>query len=162
MADIEQATGLKRQSLYRAFGDKRQMYLAALRDYDRNEITAAIKLLRQQGSPSEKIDVLLKTIINHALSSGDRRGCLLCNASVDQAPLNEPSGQVVRELMRRFEKAIDTCLLESPALAADDTRRKETTGAVLAGYFGIRVMIKAGLSRAALERARRGLVVGLL
>lgn len=162
MADIEEATGLKKQSLYRAFGGKRQMYLAALRDYDRVEISAAIQMLRQPGPAAERIDTLLATIINNALESGDRRGCLLCNASVDQAPLDEASGELVSVLMRRFETAIDKCLATAPEFAADATLRKDTASAILAGYFGIRVMIKADMGRVVLDRARKRLVAALL
>lgn len=162
MALIEVATGLKKQSLYRAFGDKRAMYLTALRDYDRIEVTLAIQMLQQPGLPRERIDNLLSTIINNALDSSDRRGCLLCNASVDQAPLNEASSEVVEKIMQRFERALEHCLTDVPALAADSQLRREYACTMLAGYFGIRVMIKAGMTRPMLDGARKRLVAMLL
>ena len=42
LQDIEAATGLNKQSLYRAFGDKRAMYLAALDIYEKNIIAERI------------------------------------------------------------------------------------------------------------------------
>lgn len=162
MALIEQATGLKKQSLYRAFGDKRAMYLAALRDYDRLEVTGAIQLLQKPGKPSQRIDGLLRTIIKNALDGGDRRGCLLCNASVDKAPLDAATEALVDKIMLRFERAIEQCLADAEPYAQQERQRRECACAVLAGYFGIRVMIKAGLPRPMLDGARKRLVEGLL
>lgn len=162
MALIEAATGLKKQSLYRAFGDKRAMYLAALKDYDRIEITAAIGMLKGTAPPKERIDGLLSAIIDNASDSHDRRGCLLCNASVDQAPVDAATDELVEKLMRRFGQAIERCLGEVHEFAVDERLRCETTNTILAGYFGIRVMIKAGLPRSALDGARRRLLQALL
>ena len=162
MALIEAETGLKKQSLYRAFGDKRQMYLAALRDYERLEVAAAIKMLKAPGIPAARIDGLFAAIIDAAIKNGDRRGCLLCNASVDQAPLDEDSELLVGQIMQRFSKAIEKCLSDDPQFAAAPRLRRETVHAVLAGYFGLRVMIKAGQPRTLLTNARKRLVATLL
>ncbi|MEO6699097.1 MAG: helix-turn-helix domain-containing protein [Paraperlucidibaca sp.] len=161
MALIEAATGLKKQSLYRAFGSKREMYLAVLHDYDRVEVTLAIQMLQQSGQPQKRIDNLLSTIINNALDSGDRRGCLLCNASVDQAPLDGPSSDAVEKILLRFKRAIEQCLMDAPSFATDVLRLEECACALLAGYFGIRVMIKAGLDRYMLDGARKRLILML-
>ena len=45
--DIERATGLAKQSLYREFGDKRGIYLAALRHYEQHEAAEAARLRRE-------------------------------------------------------------------------------------------------------------------
>lgn len=162
MALIEKATQLKKQSLYRAFGDKREMYLAALRDYDRKEVAAAIKLLKVPGTPQQQVDGLLTAIIDSAISSGDRRGCLLCNSAVDQAPLNERSAELIDKIMQRFEQAIEDCLAQAMPFKTDEKHRKSTACALLSGYFGVRVMIKANMPRSMLDAARERMVSGLL
>lgn len=161
MARIEAATGLRKQSLYRAFGDKRAMYLAALRNYDQLEVAAAKGMLRAAGGARENIDSLFKAIIDNALASGDRRGCLLCNASVDQAPLNPQSEALVDAMMQSFRRAIERCLLQDNAFG-ESANCHDIACAVLAGYFGLRVMIKAGVGLTQLDAARRRLVGALL
>jgi TetR/AcrR family transcriptional regulator, transcriptional repressor for nem operon len=47
MQDIEAATGLAKQSLYRQFGDKRAMYHAALKAYGAVEIAAGAALVAE-------------------------------------------------------------------------------------------------------------------
>src|SRR5438132_95237 len=44
MEDLEKATGLRRASLYGAFGDKRELYLAALKRY---QGTRGVRLLEE-------------------------------------------------------------------------------------------------------------------
>lgn len=156
MALIESATGLRKQSLYRAFGDKRAMYLAALRDYDMQEVAEATRMLRAPGTAAQRIDTLLAAIIEQALATGDRRGCLLCNASVDQAPVDPPTSELVGRMMRRFLGAIEQCL--NAHHRPGDAQATPLACAVLAGYFGIRVMIKAGMPRPVLDSARQTLV----
>ena len=87
MHDIERSTGLRKQSLYRAFGDKRAMYLAALAAYEREEMKQAAELLAGPGDAASRFARLFRHIIEGAVEADDRRGCFLCNACVDQAAL---------------------------------------------------------------------------
>lgn len=63
MSDIEQATGLKKQSLYRVFGDKRAMYMASLKDYDQDEISAFSHILSDD-SQSARQRIIIFSIIS--------------------------------------------------------------------------------------------------
>ena len=159
MARIEAATGLRKQSLYRAIGDKRAMYLASLRDYDMHEVTAAKRMLRGPGAPIERFDTLLRAIIDNALTSGDRRGCLLCNASVDQAPLDAATEELVLKMMQGFLQAIAACFSDAPSETAASVAGRAHTA--LAGYFGLRVMIKAGMDGATLNATREALLTSI-
>jgi len=86
--DLTAASGLHKGSLYAAFGDKKSLYLEALKNYDDHEVFEAVTLLSQNiesGSPS-KIETLFNIIIDAVKIHHDYRGCLLCNAAIDQAP----------------------------------------------------------------------------
>lgn len=161
MAQIETATGVKKQSLYRVFGDKRGMYLAALKDYDRVEIAAAKALLKSTESGVEGIRTLFAAVIDHVAVSDDRRGCLLCNASVDQAVLDGDTGKVVVSIMDDFQRVIERCFNRDwPELTAAELEAKAL--AVLSAYFGLRVLIKAGKSVSQLQLASDNLLPPLL
>lgn len=161
MSRIEAATGLKKQSLYRAYGDKRSMYLASLQEYERKDIAEANKILRAGETGKAGINNLFWEIIDHVTKTGDRRGCLLCNASVDQAQLDEASQQLVEQLIRRFQSSVASCLVrDSPGLDEQGIRSK--SNAVLAAYFGIRVLIKSGCDVEHLHEARENLITSLL
>ncbi len=88
MAELVRATGLKKGSLYAAFGDKRAMYHKALALYDRTQIDSMVQGLKGAGSPLARIDRFLQAAIGETADQADTRGCFLCNASIDQAPID--------------------------------------------------------------------------
>ena len=54
MSDLVTATGLKKGSLYAAFGDKRAMYLKALALYDRTAIDRSVRVLTGTAAPETR------------------------------------------------------------------------------------------------------------
>lgn len=153
MHDIERGTGLRKQSLYRAFGDKRGMYLASLAAYEREEIAKGARLLDGAGDAAARFGRLFGHIIDDAVERGDRRGCFLCNACVDQAPLDAPSGKLVADIMARIEDTFDTALARAGFAGGDAPSRRRTARALMTGYFGLRVLVKSGAGRDMMEEA---------
>lgn len=153
LQDIEAATGLKKPSLYRAFGDKRSMYLAALAAYDEIEAQNAEAILNRSGSARAKIKRFLRVVIKDAAATRDRRGCFLCNASVDQAPHDPATQKFVSAAMDRLTGSFAGALAASPSYAGNPRKREKMAAKILAGYVGLRVLIKAGMPEAMLEKA---------
>jgi len=153
-SDIVKATGLQKGSLYAAFGDKRSLYIEALKRYDAQEVAAGIDMLRDNSIPAgRRLKMLMQGPIDAAGSRQGRWGCLLCNAAVDQAPVDKTTENTVMASMGRFEQAIEEALKALPAYRRTPKVRKAKATALLAGYFGLRVLVKAGLSKASIEAA---------
>ncbi|WP_373635811.1 TetR/AcrR family transcriptional regulator [Yoonia sp. SS1-5] len=73
-----QGMKLTRGSLYKAFGDKKQLFLKSLELYDQREVQEAVYALATPGtSGAERIRLLFSSIAN-AVEAGDHIGCLLC------------------------------------------------------------------------------------
>lgn len=145
MSDIEQATGLLKQSLYREFGSKQKMYLAALRHYEMNEARAARDILaRYEGNPAEAFAALFEDVIGQAKAPGGRRGCFLCNASTDRTTLDAEIDDYVNAALTRLMGTFEDTLASAGA-------PKGHAGALLAGYIGLRVMVRAGFGRPVLK-----------
>jgi TetR/AcrR family transcriptional repressor of nem operon len=160
MQDVEAATGLKKQSLYRQFGDKRSMYLAALRRYEAVEVRDAVALLGIEGSARERVARLFTAIIDRAIA-GDRRGCFLCNASIDQAQADAATDATIRAITATVATAFATALAASEPYASDRGRRASATAFLLAAHFGLRVMIRVNLPEATLRAAAREAVTAI-
>lgn len=144
MQDIEAATGLGKQSLYRVWADKRAMYLAALTSYARDEMTGMVQLLDGDGPPRAR----LATLLDGAVAQADRRGCFLCNASLDQAQADPQTREAVQAMLQMSLAAFTR-------LAGGDATR----GAALnAGYNGLRGMSAAGLDRSILRKTADGVL----
>jgi len=141
MQDIEAATGLRKQSLYRLYGDKQGMYRAALGHFEDNDMAAAEALLKQNGSPRERIEGLFGAVLDAALAANDRRGCFLCNASVDTPLLDDRTTEKVCAMTGRMRRAF---LSAMEGKDVDEEDREKAADAILALYNGLRVLIKAG------------------
>jgi len=147
-AQIMSATGLQKGSLYAAFGDKKSLYLNAIRRYDAGAVSGAIAMLTSKTMPGrERIGLLMDALIGDAETRQGRWGCLLCNAAVDMAPFDGDTEQIVTNSMNRFKTAISTAL--------KDTDNPKGSELIWASYFGGRVLIKAGMSKSALKNLKK-------
>ena len=72
-----------------------------------------------------------------------RWGCLLCNAAVDQAPIDMETENSVKASMDRLKAAI--------IYAVNDEVKADH---ILAAYFGARVMVKAGFGKERMKNIR--------
>lgn len=155
LQDIETATGLNKQSLYRLYSDKRAMYLAALRRYDETEVFASAALLREDGDARRKFERLFERVLQEAAPGAERRGCFLCNASADQVQLDPQTESFVVVAIGRVESAFRDALAASPPYDRDIKARKAAATKMLAFYFGLRILIKANAPLATLKAAVR-------
>ncbi|HKJ61661.1 MAG TPA: TetR/AcrR family transcriptional regulator [Hyphomicrobiales bacterium] len=161
MREIETATGLNKQSLYRLLGDKRQMYLRSLAHYEENDIAEVERLLQSDGTARERFQRLFDRIINSAIRSNDRRGCFLCNASVDQAQLDDRSQEKILELMTKARTIFMNALAASSPYDKDEAKREALASHLMSCHFGLRVLIKAGVSEAILREAAAAAITSI-
>jgi len=141
MRDLVAATGLHKGSLYGAFGDKRALYLAALAHYDRTRIRAGIDMLEGQGTGRDKVRRLFDTVIESVKAGVFAGGCLLCNASVEMAPVDQDVKRSVKKTLRRLQSAVYNAIAHD----IDDPDEAEAlSGFVICAYLGARVLARAG------------------
>jgi len=152
-ADLTAATGLKKGSLYAAFGDKRALYLKALEDYNDREVSGGVALLTDSSGASDgrkRIETLLGMVAD-AVRNGDRRGCLLCDAASDQAQLDPIVEKAVSASFMRIENAFAHCLADMSQNPIKGDAAQRTASWLTSVYFGMRIMAKAGAPLAMLE-----------
>ena len=160
MSDLETATGLRKGSLYAAFGDKRAMYLKALALYGRTTIDEAVRVLTGIDAPERRIGKFLQSAIDAVAVENDRRGCFLCNASIDQAALDPQTQRSVNGNLERLRRVLEEALSELSAI--DNNRRRAAAQHLLSVYFGLHVLAKAGQPVRMLKAARESALHSLL
>jgi TetR/AcrR family transcriptional regulator, copper-responsive repressor len=117
--DIARATGLNRPSLYAAFGDKRTMYLAAIRLVQDSVADSADRLDAAGLGLRATLDAWLKGSVE-AYLTGDNGpgGCLaICTAvaeSVSDADIRSSLEQVLRLVDERVAKWYERAGLSDP------------------------------------------------
>ena len=141
MQDLVDATGLLKGSLYGAFGGKQALYMIALAHYDQTRIQAGIDMLTGEGSAREKITRLFDTVIDAAKAGVFAGGCLLCNASVEMAPVDTAVENSVKGIIRRFQSAVRTAIEMAIKPSVDAAA---LSGFIICAYFGARVLAKSG------------------
>ena len=136
---IMEATGLKKGSLYAAFGDKMSLYMAAISQYDQEYICEGVKMLRDPTlKPELRIKQLFDGLVEAAGTPMGRWGCLLCNAATDLAPFDDKVAETVSKSMNSLKDAIKSCIQNTPAQGQAEI--------IWSSYFGGRVLLKSGTS----------------
>ena len=68
-------------------------------------------MLRDQDtSPEDRIKALMDGLVQAAQTPEGRRGCLICNAAVDQSPFDAEVESAVKEATSAVRKAIKFCV----------------------------------------------------
>lgn len=150
--DLAAAAGVNIQSLYAAFGDKREIYKAAIERYERDVVDRAVDMLKGPRPARARLGALFGGVID-AAAQGDRRGCFLCNAVVEQSGEGE-FADALSARFRRLEDALAAALGDDPQYAKDEKARRRAAQHLLAAYVGMRVLARGGASLASLKNMR--------
>ena len=93
LADLMDATGLHKGSLYQAFGDKHSLFMSALTHYADKEFHETKAVIDESKSPLENIRAIVNKICGEA---GSEQGCLVINSIVELAPHDAEVAQAIR------------------------------------------------------------------
>jgi AcrR family transcriptional regulator len=141
------AMGIGRQSLYGAFGDKWQLYRAAVRRYGLSECAAHFGALRSGARGIDGIEAMLQRVVETA-----NQPCLGISSSYEFGA-SRPDLEEVRTLLgKSLRGAIVACVHDAqregdvaPSLDAEAAAEF-----LIANIAGIRVAGRGGADRAAL------------
>lgn len=105
IAELEQATGLGRQSLYGAFGDKRALFLRVVDFYfDTVLKPGLVDVLDAEGSARANIERVFAGW-QAAAASKDFQGCLVGNAASHIEAHDDEMAELLRRKIRLLEEA---------------------------------------------------------
>ncbi|MBM6590870.1 TetR/AcrR family transcriptional regulator [Brevibacterium sp. RIT 803] len=164
MEDLMQVSGLGKGSIYAAFGDKRQLFLRALRNYIEGNHEQLRRVLSDTPRAIDALRMLLDAPVDEGADSGVRRGCLLANSTCEL-------GNADPEVLALAHATYET----STELIADCISRAQDEGglpaqsdaiglarAILTAQQGIVYMSRTGMTTAALKATSRSLADHLL
>src|SRR5438874_8018466 len=80
--DLLDEMGLNKGSLYGTFGDKKQLFLAALEKYSDQRTCAVTDILEQKISARKVLASLLDYIAHDCVGENAHRGCLAAKAAM--------------------------------------------------------------------------------
>ncbi|MDI1433266.1 TetR/AcrR family transcriptional regulator [Polyangium sorediatum] len=163
--DLMRATGLGKGSLYAAFGDKHQLFLAVLDAYATWRLDAIRAALGGDAPAIDRLRGLFRMDLpTPEAAAVCERGCLLVNSASELAS-HDPE---VRKRARETFGALEELLVGLVGEARDagdlppETDAREVGRLLLAVLQGMEFLAKTGLEREALGRIGEAAVARLL
>lgn len=161
-ADLAEATGVAKGSLYHSFGSKRQLFGKALDLYDRMQSERAEEFLSRPGTAKELIRAYFVLLVDADLDGPVRRGCLAQNTIGELGGRDPEAARVVH----RMEEGVIEVLAARIAQGQRDGDVARNVDARAQALFlqntlaGLRVMAKT-FDRPALHRIIDTALAGL-
>lgn len=146
LVDLLEGTGLSRGSLYKAFGDKQALFLAALERYTA-AASARLSHTLQQAGPAKVL--IRETLLRYAqISSGvdGVRGCMLVAAATEMLPHDARATECVRRMFEHMREAYAGAIARGQEQGEIPRKHdaRALAGLIVCLTQGMRVVGKAG------------------
>ena len=155
LADLGPAMRLANGSIYKAFSDKRALFLAAFDRYTARRTEALKQVLETKVCGFDKLQAMLAFYAEASSGAEGRHGCLVVGSAAEMSTYDpEMAGKVTASLHRVEAQIRDLIQLgqaDGSVPAAVDAEAVATT--LLCVLQGLRVVGKVGRSRADLVAA---------
>lgn len=145
MQDLVEAMGINRGSLYATFGDKRSLFLMALKHYGAVHREAWTEGLAARLGPRAAILAAFEQAIKTVVEEGSRDGCLIVNTALELSAHDAEIAAVVAEALASMESFFRR-MIEAGRKAGEipqTVRPGPTAGALLSLFVGLRVLSRS-------------------
>lgn len=152
LPDLLKATGLTRGSFYKAFGSKRDLYLAALDRYGEIFLKPAVQKLSDKTTTSGKtrIEAHFSSLIGSSDQTSYRNGCFMCKASVDMAPHDKDVERTIKKMVRSLESGFEAALGDTNI---EISNIRSQARKLTAMFLGLQVLRNAGADKSVIRDA---------
>lgn len=145
MQDLVDCTGINRASLYATYGDKRTLFMTALKTYDIQVRCALFKELEARYEPKEAIRRLFKVNTAQASRPGGQRGCFMTNTALELAQHDLEIGAIVIKAQKEMEEFFHRMIKRGKANGTipGHVDTKMASKGLLASLLGILVLVRS-------------------
>lgn len=162
--DLVRVTGVNRASLYATYGDKREIFLAALRKYDTEVRCKMLRQFAEVLDPADAIRGVFDKFIDQSATQDGNWGCFLTNTSLELAAhdpeiaalVNAAQDEMEAYFFRMIQAGQETGEFNAALDAAMLARQTLTT------LLGLLVLIRSRPDRVFLKAVRDGALSRLL
>lgn len=145
LPDLLAGMGITRGSLYKAFTDKKTLFLTILEHYEKEQVAMAVTVLTNADIPDglDRIKGIFQFVVA-TVRRGDRRGCLLCTAAAGPANDDPEISAAVARLLDQMEAGFLAALNASPRFAGRPAETRMTMAYLLVTqYIGLRILTRS-------------------
>ena len=149
---VEDLTGilnLSRSSLYDTFGDKRSLFLEALKLYSERVLGATAQVLNESPSPIVGIQKVFDDLIASVGSETGALGCFMVNSVAELVPYDPEVTEIATKYADSLQQLFTTVLTNarSQNLVTEKQTPEQFAAYVFNMIQGMRVLIKSGATR---------------
>lgn len=155
LQDLTSRMGIQRPSIYAAFGDKQELFEAALRRYTKLHASHVRASLYNQSSAKQAIRAFFEQLIEEEYTGKPSRGCFCLNTMVELAPHDEKFEILTREhqmyLSVLFQEAIEQGIRNGEFEPGMNARA--VAKALVVSLIGLTVLMKSRPERSFVEQS---------
>jgi TetR/AcrR family transcriptional repressor of nem operon len=147
--EILDELGLSRSSLYDTYGDKKSLFISALKRY-RNTVTAqVIQSLETSQNIPETLKMLFQQAKHECFTGEDKRGCFMVNSKVELAPHDEEIAAIVKENREALENAFTAAIKRGQEMGqlSNDNPPRSLARFIMNNLWGLTVHSKSGADK---------------
>lgn len=155
LSDLTSRMGIQRPSIYSTFGDKKELFEAALRKYTRIHASNVRAKFQNNLSVKEGFYILFEGVVAEKYSEGYNRGCFCINTMVELAPHDEKFEILTRE-HQMYLSAIFQEMIERGVRSGEletKTNAKALAQTLVISLIGLTVMMKSRPERSFIDNS---------
>jgi TetR/AcrR family transcriptional repressor of nem operon len=155
LSDLTAAMGIQRPSIYSAFGDKKELFEAALRKYTQQHSSNVRAQLQKGKSVKEAFRSYFESLVANEYDEELNRGCFCINTMVELAPHDAKFEILTREhqmyLAVLFQEAIERGMRSGELDSATNAAALAQT--LVVSLIGLTVLMKSKPDRAFVDNS---------
>lgn len=151
LADLMEATGLHKGSLYQAFGDKHSLFVQALKRYLEDMDRRSTELVRSAATPLDGIHAVLHCMLDIAdADPACPKGCMAVNALVELAPHDCEVQKIMSDHLQIMQKSFQDSVTQAQAAGqiGGDRTPEEFTTLMITFMSGLAAQLKGHFDKA--------------
>ncbi len=155
LSDLTSRMGIQRPSIYSTFGDKKELFEAALRKYTQAHASNVRAKFQHTKSVKEGFRILFEGVVAEKYSERYNRGCFCINTMVELAPHDEKFEILTREhqmyLSAIFQEMIERGVRSGELEATMNVKALAQT--LVISLIGLTVMMKSRPERSFIDNS---------
>ena len=153
LQDLLDRMSINRGSLYDTFGNKRRLFVEALRHYEATYQRPKLAAAARGRTPRNAIRALFEELAREAVTDPGRSGCFMVNTALELAAHDEEVGRIVADGFREIGTFLRTTIERGQETGEipDRIDPAEVSHALLGLMIGMRVLARSLPDRAVLD-----------
>lgn len=155
LSDLTEKMGIQRPSLYSAFGDKEELFEAALRKYTKQHAAHIRTKLQNNLSVKEAFHALFADLVEEEYRDGPSKGCFCINTIVELAPHEEKFEILTREHQMYLSVIFEERIVQG--IRSGELKRslnaKALAQTLVVSFIGLTVLMKSRTERSFVDHS---------